>query len=113
MSTQTSSTHNKQLIQNSTARSLVPTLRRNELSHLVWYSKKKGLLTLKARQLTWDPQTNDALKLLINLDTLVDKQVATNTAKGTELLLIKTIDNPNGYIFSFDGGNIILTPRWE
>jgi hypothetical protein len=108
MSMITSSSHNKQFIQSSTQRAMAPIFRRNELSHIVGHNKKKGILTLRCRHLTWDSQ-EDTQKVLINLDTITDKQIAYNEKKETALLLIKSVDNTNGYIFSFEGGKLMIT----
>jgi hypothetical protein len=102
----TSSSHNRQFIQNSTQRANAPVLRRNELSHIVTFNKKKGVFTLRGRHLSWDSQ-EDALKVIINLDTITDRSVAYNNRKDTEMLLIKSVENPNGYIFHFEGGKCL------
>jgi hypothetical protein len=106
-SNQPISLHNRQIILNSNARSANQfSHRRNELSHVANYSRKKGILSLKARMLTWESEM-DQSRLVINLDTITEKKTAYNDKKQTAMLLISSVENPNGYIFSFDGGKFL------
>jgi hypothetical protein len=88
-------------------------IKRNELYSPSIYKKAVGTLVLKNRTLEWKPalEHKHVLPVLINFDQIIGHERTENTEKQTALLRVKTRENRDGIIFSFNGGILFIFKR--